>query len=101
MQQEAEAFTQRWGEKLQYHVNTSVQIQSVFSAERQQHQQDLKEQTEHWQLSLSIVFEGAQEELVERKSTIEELTKYLQETAKELEQYEEGYDSHEQQETFC
>ena len=34
--------THRRREEMQCHANTSAQIQSVLSAERQQHQQDLK-----------------------------------------------------------
>ena len=49
VQQEAEVFTNRWQEEAQYHANISAQVQSVLSAERQQHQQDLKEQAERWQ----------------------------------------------------
>ena len=48
VQQEAEVFTQKWREEVQYHANSSAQAQSVLSAERQQHQRDLKEQAERW-----------------------------------------------------
>ena len=46
VQQEAEVFTQKWREEVQYHANSSAQAQSVLSAERQQHQRDLKEHVE-------------------------------------------------------
>ena len=85
---------------MQYHANTSAQIQSVLSAERQQHQQNLKEQAKRWQQSLDIVTEGAQEEILERNDTIKELTQYLEEIAQELEHYEEWCDSYHQQLAF-
>ena len=90
VQQEAEVFTQKWREEVQYHANSSAQAQSVLSAERQHHQRDLKEQAERWQASLDMVTEGAQEEITERNDTIEELTQYLEETAQEMEHYENG-----------
>ena len=100
VQQEAEVFTQKWREEVQYHANSSAQAQSVLSAERQQHQRDLKEQAERWQASLDMVTEGAQEEILERNDTIEELTQYLEETAQEMEHYEEWCETYQQELAF-
>ena len=47
--------------KIVYHADSSAQIQSLLSAERQQHDKDLNEQTERWQQSLDMVTQGAQE----------------------------------------
>ena len=100
VQQETEVFTLKWREEVQYHANSSAQAQSVLSAERQQHQRDLKEQAERWQASLDIVTEGAQEEILERNDTIEELTQYLEETAQEMEHYEEWCETYQQELAF-
>ena len=100
MQQEAEVFTQKWREEVQYHANSSAQAQSVLSAERQQHQRDLKEQADRWQASLDMVAGGAQEEILERNDTIEELTQCLEETALEMEHYEEWCETYQQELAF-
>ena len=47
-----------------------------------------------------MVTQGAQEEILERNDTIEELTQYLEETAEEMVHYEEWCETYQQQLVF-
>ena len=82
--QEAEAFAQQLREEVAFRANTAAQAQSLLSAERQQCDKNMNEQTERWQSSLDIVVEGATEELQEYQSETEELTVELIEAQREL-----------------
>ena len=51
VRQEAEAFAQQLREEVAFHANTAAQAQSLLSAERQQYDKNMNEQTERWQSS--------------------------------------------------
>ena len=91
VRQEAEAFAQQLREEVAFHANTAAQAQSLLSAEHQQYDKNMNEQTERWQSSLDIVVEGATEELQEYKAETEELTAELLEAQQELWEWEDFY----------
>ena len=77
--------------KLLFTPNSTAQAQSLLSAERQQYDKNLKEQTERWQHSLDMVVEGATEEMQEYKAETEELGAELLVAQQELWEWEDYY----------
>ena len=91
VQQEAEAFAQQLREEVAFQANSTAQAQSLLSAERQQYDKNLKEQTERWQGSLDLVVEGATEELQEYKAENQELIAELNQAQQDLWDWEDYY----------